>query len=253
MMAIISPAKKLNFKPAPIDQFTSIRFGKETKELVQVMRKKSSADIMKLMGISKALGDLNSARFKAFDPDMSPAQCKQALFAFNGDVYVGLKAEDFDSGDIKFAQKHLRILSGLYGLLRPLDNIQEYRLEMGCGLHVGKHKNLYAFWEDKITDLLIQDMKTNKDKILLNLASEEYFESIHTNKFNSNLIHIRFEEKRAGKFQVISFSAKKARGLMARYLIKNRIIKLDDVKNFDLDRYSFAQERSKENQFVFVR
>jgi cytoplasmic iron level regulating protein YaaA (DUF328/UPF0246 family) len=253
MMSIISPAKKLNFKPLPVEEFTSIRFVKETKELVQVMRKKSIADIMKLMDISKSLGELNAARYKAFDPDMSPAKCKQALYAFNGDVYVGLKAEDFNSGDIKFAQKHLRILSGLYGLLRPLDNIQEYRLEMGCGLHVGKNKSLYGFWGDKITDLLIEDMKANKDKILLNLASEEYFESINTNKFNSNLVHVRFEEKRAGKYQVISFSAKKARGLMARYLIKNRILKLDDVKNFDFERYAFAPERSKENQFVFVR
>lgn len=253
MMLIISPAKKLNYKPIGLKDFTSIRFTAETQELVKVMRKKSSADIMQLMGISKALGDLNASRYKSFDPSMSPAKSKQALFAFNGDVYVGLKAEDFDAGDVKFSQKHLRILSGLYGLLRPLDHIQEYRLEMGCGLHIGKSKSLYQYWGDKITDLLLDDMKVNKDKVLLNLASEEYFEVINTNKVMPNLTHVRFEEKRSGKYQVISFSAKKARGLMARYIIKNRITKLDDVKNFELDRYSFSSARSKDNTYTFVR
>ncbi|MEP7320730.1 MAG: peroxide stress protein YaaA [Saprospiraceae bacterium] len=253
MMMLISPAKKLNFNPAPAKDFTRVRFIKEIQEISKVVKKKSSADLMSLMGISKALGDLNVARYKAFDPSMPPELGKQALFAFNGDVYVGLHAEDFTAEDVKFAQKHLRILSGLYGLLKPLDNIQPYRLEMGCGLHVGKNNSLYEFWGDKITELIQSDMKEQKDKLLINLASEEYFQAVKTNKFKSGLIHIRFEEKRGGSYKVISFSAKKARGLMARYIIKNKISTLEELKSFDTEKYTYSASRSKEDLFTFVR
>lgn len=232
---------------------SSIRFLKEMADLIKVLKTKKSSDLMKLMDISKALGDLNAARYKSFDITMPESMCKQALFAFNGDVYQGLKAEDFNAGDVKFAQDHLRILSGLYGLVRPLDMIQEYRLEMGCGLETSKAKNLYQYWGDKITDTLKDDMKKSKDKLLINLASEEYFNVINTSKFKDKLIHCRFEEKRGGTFKVISFSAKKARGFMARYIIKNRITQLEDLKHFSEERYTFSPQRSNDETLVFVR
>ncbi len=253
MMLIISPAKKLDFKPCKIKEATSIRFKEEAAHLVKVMKKKTSQDLMALMDISKALADLNVSRYQAFDPAMPIAKCKQSLFAFNGDVYVGLKAADFSPADVKFAQNHLRILSGLYGLLRPLDLIQEYRLEMGCGLKVGKNKNLYQYWDSKITDLIVNDMVASKDKVLVNLASEEYFASVKIEKLKCKLIQVRFEENRANGYQVISFSAKKARGFMARYIIQNKLSKPDDLKSFDVDRYSFNAERSTKDLFTFVR
>ena len=253
MMCVISPAKKLNYKPITLKDKTEVRFKPEMTELVKVLKTKKSSDLMKLMGISKALGDLNAQRYQDFDLSLPAIRCKQALFAFNGDVYQGLKADDFDNGDVKFAQDHLRILSGLYGLLRPLDMIQEYRLEMGCGLQTPKAKDLYQYWGDKISDLLKEDIKKSKDKFLVNLASEEYFSAINTNKFKGNLIHVRFEEKRKGEFQVISFSAKKARGFMARYIIKNRLTDVKDLKNFSEEKYSYMASRSKEDQYTFVR
>ncbi len=253
MMLIISPAKKLDFKPSSVKNTTPLRFPSETIKLVQVLKRKSSQDLMALMDISKPLGDLNVQRYRSFDISMPASKCKQALLAFNGDVYVGLKASDFDAADIKFAQNHLRILSGLYGLLRPLDLIQAYRLEMGCGLKVEKFNSLYQYWDSKITDLLLDDMKLSKSKFLINLASEEYFESIKIDKLKGKLINVRFEEKRSKGYQVISFSAKKARGLMVRFIIKNRLTKPDELKAFDLERYSFSQERSKADLFTFVR
>jgi len=253
MMLIISPAKKLDFKPVNLKDSTHLRFPKETQELAKVMKKQTSRDLMSLMDISKALADLNVQRYEEYDPKMPANKSKQALFAFNGDVYVGLKSGDFDSKDIAFAQKHLRILSGLYGLLKPLDRIQEYRLEMGSAVHIGPYKSLYSFWGDKVSDLLNQDMVDNKDKILINLASEEYFHVIRPERIKGRIIHIRFEEKRGRDYQVISFSAKKARGLMARFIIKNRLTRSDDLKAFDVERYQFHPDRSKKDQFSFVR
>lgn len=253
MMLIISPAKKLDFKPVSFQESSQIRFSKETRELAKVMKKQSPQDLMELMDISKALADLNVQRYHDYDPKMPESRSKQALFAFNGDVYAGLKASDFDKKDILFAQKHLRILSGLYGLLKPLDRIQEYRLEMGSSLEVGRHRSLYSFWGNKVTDLLNQDMDENKDKILINLASEEYFHVIHPDRIQGKLIHIRFEEKRGKDYKVISFSAKKARGLMARFIIKNKLTRIDDLKAFDSEKYQFHPGRSKDDQLTFVR
>lgn len=253
MMLIISPAKKLDFKPVDLKESTQIRLPKETKALAATMKKQTSKDLMALMDISKNLADLNVLRYKEYDPKMPESRSKQALFAFNGDVYVGLKSSDFEAKDIAFAQKHLRILSGLYGLLKPLDRIQEYRLEMGSNLQIGSHKNLYSFWGNKISDLLNQDMVENKDSILINLASEEYFHVIRPERIRGKIIHIRFEEKRGKDYQVISFSAKKARGLMARFIIKNRLTRLEQLKAFDLEKYQFHSERSKEDLLTFVR
>lgn len=253
MMLLISPAKKLDFKPIPIKESTKVRFLKETQELAKQMKKQTSKDLMELMGISKALADLNVSRYQSFDPKMPENKSKQALFAFNGDVYVGLKSADFEKKEIEFAQKHLRILSGLYGLLKPLDLIQEYRLEMGSALHIGKHKSLYSFWGEKISDLINQDMEANKDKVLINLASEEYFHVIQPTHIKGKIIHVRFEEKRGNQYKVISFSAKKARGLMARFIIKNKLTKPDQLQTFDVERYQYSPERSTKDLFTFVR
>jgi uncharacterized protein len=253
MMCIISPAKKLNFKPVATKEFSQVRCTDEMTSLVHIMKTKKPADLMKLMDISKELADLNVNRYRSFDINMPKEKSKQALFAFNGDVYQGLQAQDFTAGDIKFAQTHLRILSGLYGLLRPLDLIQEYRLEMGSALKNPKGKNLYEFWGSTITSLLNADMAAAKDTALINLASEEYFEVLNPSLLKGKLIHIRFEEKRAKGYQVISFSAKKARGFMARYIIKNRLKQPTQIKNFSEERYSFEPNRSHENQYTFVR
>lgn len=253
MMMLISPAKKLDFKPVELREATRPRFDKETGELVKCMKKKGSRDLMALMDISKALAELNVKRFDQFEAEPHEKDTKQALLAFNGDVYLGLHASDFDKKDLAFAQKHLRILSGLYGLLRPLDRIQAYRLEMGSMLQVGKHKSLYSFWGDKISALLNEDMKEVKDRVLINLASEEYFHVVHPGKIEAKIIQVRFEEKRGGAFRVISFSAKKARGLMARYIVKNRLSRPSGLKNFDLERYAFSPDRSSDNLYTFVR
>ena len=253
MMMIISPAKKLDFKPVDLREESRPRFEKETGELIKCMKKKGSRDLMALMDISKALAELNVKRFNQFESEPMDENTKQALLAFNGDVYLGLKASDFDKKDLSYAQKHLRILSGLYGLLRPLDRIQAYRLEMGSMLHIGKHKSLYSFWGDKISSLLNEDMKEMKDKVLINLASEEYFHVVNPRKIENGIIQVRFEEKRGGVFQVISFSAKKARGLMARYIIKNRLSRPTDLKAFDTERYEFSPNRSSDILYTFVR
>ncbi len=252
-MMIISPAKKLDFKPVDLREESRPRFEKETGELIKCMKKKGSRDLMALMDISKALAELNVKRFNQFESEPMDENTKQALLAFNGDVYLGLKASDFDKKDLSYAQKHLRILSGLYGLLRPLDRIQAYRLEMGSMLHIGKHKSLYSFWGDKISSLLNEDMKEMKDKVLINLASEEYFHVVNPRKIENGIIQVRFEEKRGGVFRVISFSAKKARGLMARYIIKNRLSRPADLKAFDTERYEFSPNRSSDILYTFVR
>ena len=252
-MMIISPAKKLDFKPVDLKEESRPRFEIETGELINCMKKKRSRDLMALMDISKALAELNVKRFNQFESEPVDENTKQALLAFNGDVYLGLKASDFDKKDLAYAQKHLRILSGLYGLLRPLDRIQAYRLEMGSMLHIGKHKSLYSFWGDKISSLLNEDMKEIKDKVLINLASEEYFHVVNPRKIETGIIQVRFEEKRRGVFRVISFSAKKARGLMARYIIKNRLSSPADLKAFDTERYEFSPNRSSDILYTFVR
>lgn len=252
-MMIISPAKKLDFKPVDLREESRPRFEKETGELIKCMKKKGSRDLMALMDISKALAELNVKRFNQFEPEPGNEHTKQALLAFNGDVYLGLKASDFDKKDLAYAQKHLRTLSGLYGLLRPLDRIQAYRLEMGSMLHIGKHKSLYSFWGDKISILLNEDLKEMKDKVLINLASEEYFHVINPVKIEARIIQVRFEEKRGGEYRVISFSAKKARGLMARYIIKNRLSRPADLKAFDTERYAFSPSRSSDILYTFVR
>lgn len=232
---IISPAKSLDFEtPAQTKKHTDPIFADETKKLLAEMKKLSPKQLGKLMDISPKLSELNYERFQNFNRQPK----KQAILAFDGDVYAGLQAIDFTEKDLEFAQEHLRILSGLYGLLRPLDLIQAYRLEMGTELK----PNLYKFWDDKLT-------KELGDDVIINLASVEYFSAIKP----KNVINIHFKEMKKGKPVVVALFAKKARGMMARYAIKNRINKPENLKKFNDGDYKFSKDLSNDANFVFIR
>ena len=254
MIAILSPAKSLDFEKQFNYESSKIRFRAETLELIEVLKNKDEEDLKSLMSISDQLAQLNVDRFQNFKKS-TPKHAKQAVLAFQGDVYQGLKAEDLPQEDLEYAQDHIRILSGLYGLLRPLDLIQPYRLEMGTKLTVNGSNNLYEFWGDKITDLLIKDLKSQKEDILINLASNEYFKSVKKSKLKKDfkLIDVDFRDQKNGKYKVISFFAKKARGMMARYIIKNKLKTVEELKSFDLDGYYYDDESSSENKLVFKR
>lgn len=239
MKILISPAKTLDFDTkAQTRKHTEPKFKKETAELISVLEKLKSKDIAKLMHLSPKLADLNFERFQTF---VSQPR-KQAVLAFNGDVYAGLEAADFNEEDLEFAQEHLRILSGLYGMLRPLDLMQAYRLEMGTALKTKNGKNLYEFWGDKLT-------REIGDEPVINLASVEYFSAVKP----KNSIDIVFKENKHGKFAVVAIFAKKARGMMARYIIKNRITDVGGIKKFKDGGYKFNKEMSNEHSLVFVR
>lgn len=253
MLLILSPAKTLDFTKTNLQSCSEIPFLKETKELASILKKMNAADLAKLMDVSDKIATLNVARNQSFSEKFDFDNAKQAILAFKGDVYLGLQADDFDSEDLSFAQNHLRILSGLYGLLRPLDLIQPYRLEMGTHLLTKKGKNLYEFWGDKITKAANESLQATNDNILVNLASQEYFAAINPKKLKGKIIHIHFKEKRNDKLQIISFSAKKARGIMARYAIRNRITEVEDLKAFREEGYLFQDAISTETEWVFVR
>jgi len=204
------------------------------------------------MSISDKLGQLNAERFQTWHTPFTPDNARQAVLAFKGDVYTGLDAESFSSGDFSFAQKHLRILSGLYGLLKPLDLMQPYRLEMGTRFENTRGKDLYAFWGSKITEALNQ-LLASDDKVLVNLASNEYFKSVQKKHLDARLVTPQFKDWKNGQYKMISFYAKKARGLMCRYAIQNRITQADDLKGFNLDGYYFSEDQSDNNNWVFLR
>jgi cytoplasmic iron level regulating protein YaaA (DUF328/UPF0246 family) len=204
------------------------------------------------MSISDKLGQLNADRFRSWTIPFTPNNSRQAILAFKGDVYTGLDAYSFDQGDFIFAQKHLRMLSGLYGILRPLDLMQPYRLEMGTKLENTRGKDLYTFWGDGITNEINRLLAADKG-VLVNLASNEYFKSIKKKDLDGRLITPQFKDWKNGEYKIISFYAKKARGLMCRYAIRNRITQVDDLKGFDLDGYYFSKDQSDENNWVFLR
>ena len=253
MLLLISPAKTLDYSTTSAKQFTQPRLLEESNSLVKVLKKKSPKQLQKLMSVSENIATLNTERYNAFSSPFNLENAKQALFAFKGDVYLGLNAESFNKRDLNFAQSHLRILSGLYGLLKPLDLMQAYRLEMGTKLKSRKGKNLYEFWGNKITNLINEDLSANNESILINLASKEYFRSVKTKNINANIINIHFKEERNGQFKIISFSAKKARGMMAHFVIKNKIKIPEHLKAFDYENYLFNESMSDENNFVFTR
>lgn len=253
MIAVISPAKTLDFETKHQAEFTTPRFPKETERLVKKLRRKKEKDLKSLMSISDNIAQLNVERYQSFSGTVDPEVARPAIHAFKGDVYIGLDSDSLKDEEIDYAQHHLRILSGLYGLLRPLDLIEPYRLEMGTKLKMGRHDNLYQFWGDKIANMLSKELKENDDDILLNLASKEYFKSVNKKRVKGRIIDVEFKDFSNDQYKVISFFAKKARGLMSRYLIQNKISNPEDLKGFDLEGYYFVEKESSENQFVFYR
>ena len=253
MLMILSPAKTLDFSPAEIENFSQPRLTPQSKKLVNVLKKKKAADLQQLMGVSEKIAALNVERFKSFTLPFSPENAKPSMLTFKGDVYLGLEAASFSEEESEFAQKHLRILSGLYGLLKPLDLMQPYRLEMGTKLKNGKFKNLYEFWGDRITELLNQDLTESGSDVLLNLASKEYFKAVQPKSFKGRIINIDFKEIRDGNLKVISFNAKKARGRMAHLVIKEKITNTEAIKDLAVNDYIFNPALSDENNYLFVK
>ncbi|PWD98115.1 peroxide stress protein YaaA [Marinilabilia rubra] len=254
MLAILSPAKKLDFKSdLPQKKNTQIRFPYEAAELVDKLRSYSPKQLMGLMSISQNLADLNAGRFHQWHWPYEEKEGRQAIFAFNGEAYNGLDAYSLNSKETDAAQQHLRILSGLYGLLRPLDLILPYRLEMGTKLENKKGKDLYKFWGDKITEQLNDDLNKGNHKALVNLASQEYFKSIASDKISKPIITPVFKENKNGRYKVISVYAKKARGMMVRFIVQNQLTDPEELKAFNIDGYHFNNDLSDGNEMVFTR
>ena len=254
MLIVISPAKSLDFEnPSPVDVCSQPVFLSQSKKLNKVLKKLNREQLSALMNISSNLADLNYARNKNWKPPFTLDNAKQAVLAFKGDVYVGMEAENFSKSEFNFAQKHLRILSGLYGMLKPLDLIQPYRLEMGTKLDNPKGKNLYEFWGNQITRAINKELKASKGKVLINLASNEYFKVIQAKDIEVPVITPVFKEYKNEQYKVVSFLAKKARGYMCRYIIQNKIKKAAELKQFDTEGYVYKEEMSDDKQWVFVR
>ena len=253
MILLLSPAKTLDFSETELTNHSTPRLLADSEKLVSILKKKSARSLKKLMSVSDAIAELNVERFQSFETPFKLNNAKQAVLAFKGDVYSGLQAETFDADDFDFAQTHLRILSGLYGLLTPLDLMQPYRLEMGTRLRQGRKKNLYEFWDKKITELINEDLKNSGNDIVLNLASKEYFHAVKPNLLDGKLLHVHFKELRNGTYKVIGFNAKKARGAMARQIIKNKITTVENIKPLDVDGYQFNEKLSDDVNLVFTK
>ena len=254
MLMVISPAKTLDYDTPPATpRFTQPEHLEHAQVLIDQLRDFSPAQIAELMHLSDKLAGLNAARFGSWQPAFTPDNAKQALLAFKGDVYTGLNAEDFSEADFDFAQQHLRMLSGLYGLLRPLDLMQPYRLEMGTKLANVRGNNLYDFWGERISGWLNGALEAQGDNVLLNLASNEYFSAVKRKALNARIIDTEFKDLKNGQYKIISFYAKKARGLMARYVIKERLSDPAGLKDFNYQGYRFSAEHSKPDSLVFLR
>lgn len=254
MLMVISPAKTLDYtSPLATKEFSLPRYLEQSSQLIEVLRKLSPNELAELMKLSDKLAGLNVARFTEWQPDFTVENAKQAILAFRGDVYTGLDADSLSAADFKYAQKHLRILSGLYGVLRPLDLMQPYRLEMGTKLENPNGHNLYEFWGERITESLNQCLKEQKASVLLNLASNEYFKAVKPKQLDATLIDVDFKDLKNGQYKIISFYAKKARGMMARYVIQNKIDSVAGLKNFTEQGYYYSAEQSKPNHLVFLR
>lgn len=258
MQIVISPAKTLDFETPPVvETFSQCEYLSKARTLNAALKRHKWPEIARLMSLSENLAKLNTARYKAWKPPFTPDNAKQAVLAFKGDVYIGLDAETMDGDGFAFMQQHLRILSGMYGLLKPLDLIQPYRLEMGTRLATKKGKNLYQYWGDSLTLALNKqaklDIYAGEDNILINLASNEYFSVINRKKLKNKIITPIFKDEKNGTFKVISFFAKRARGLMARYIIDNRLTDAGSLKGFNVDGYYFSAEQSTEIELIFLR
>ena len=254
MLLVVSPAKKLDFEsPLATTKNSQATLLTHSEILIERCLKLSSDQIASLMKLSDKLAGLNAARFGEWSLPFTPENSRQAVLAFNGDVYSGLDANSFSESDFDFAQQHFRILSGLYGLLKPLDLIQAYRLEMGTKLDNVRGANLYQFWGDIITKELNQALADQGDDVLINLASTEYFKAVNKKSLNGTIVTPQFKDWKNGQYKIISFFAKKARGLMARYIIQNKISTVEEMKAFDLAGYQFSSDLSENNELVFTR
>jgi cytoplasmic iron level regulating protein YaaA (DUF328/UPF0246 family) len=254
MICILSPAKSLDFEnKAPINRYSQSSFLNESQKIVDKLIEYSPSEISELMNISTDLGLLNANRYQNWKLPFDLNNAKQAIYAFTGDVYKGLDALSLNDDSINYAQSNLKLLSGLYGIIKPLDLIQAYRLEMGTKISVGDKHSLYDFWSNTITNELNNELEATKSNYLLNLASNEYSKSINLKNLNSEVISPVFKDWKNGKFKIISFYAKRARGLMARFFIENRINSIDDLNSFQSDGYIFNEELSSLNTPVFTR
>ena len=254
MLFLLSPAKALDYDtPAGDVPHTQPLFVKQSAELIDILQEKTPQDIASLMHLSDALASLNVARYQAWTPKFTAKNSKQAVLAFNGDVYEGLDAKTLKPKDLDWAQEHVAILSGLYGVLRPLDWMQPYRLEMGTSLVNEKGNNLYKFWGSQIADYLNECLSAEREPIIVNLASQEYFKSVDRKALKARVIECVFEDYKGGKYKIISFFAKRARGLMARYATLNQVNHPDGLRGFNLDGYAFAPESSMPDRLVFRR
>ena len=254
MLFLLSPAKSLDYDtPVGDVPHTQPQFVPQSAELIEILRQKSPQDIAKLMHLSDALSGLNVARYQAWTPKSNAKNAKQAVLAFNGDVYAGLDAKTLPPEALTWAQDHVCILSGLYGVLRPLDYMQPYRLEMGTALPNAKGKNLYAFWGTQIAEHLNTRLKKERDPVIVNLASVEYFKAVDLKALKARVVTCVFEEFKGGHHKIISFHAKKARGLMARFAATQAVSKPEQLKAFELDGYAFAASASEADRLVFRR
>lgn len=254
MITVISPAKTLDFCPQEItEKHTAPDFLSDSKTLVTQLKKLSKDQIGELMGISPKLAELNEERFKTWKAPFTTTNAKQSLLAFKGDVYTDIETDKFSDEDFDFAQDHLRILSGLYGVLRPLDLMQPYRLEMGTRLQNKRGKNLYEFWGTKITEALNDALATSGSDTLVNLASNEYFGSVVPDKLDGQIITPIFKDTKNGKVKIISFFAKRARGMMANHIIRKRITAPTELKKFKVAGYKFDKKLSTDTEYTFVR
>lgn len=254
MLLLLSPAKKLDYSTQSVtDRFTLPEDLGRSAELIAVLRKMSVGQIRELMDLSEDLASLNAERYAGWEEDFSHGELKQALLAFKGDVYQGLDTDSMNADDLDFAQDHLRILSGLHGLLRPLDLIRPYRLEMGTKLAVGKAKNLYSFWGDTVTERVGEDLAASGSDVLVNLASAEYFKVLNTKKLAVRVVTPSFKDYKNGQLKSLFLYVKQARGMMAGFAIRERITNPDALKDFNGGGYRFAEELSDADNWVFTR
>jgi len=254
MLITLSPSKGQDFEePGLSKKYSKPADLKDSELLIKELRKKKRKELQEMMAISENIASLNVDRYKAFKIPFTTKNAKQAIFAFKGDVYSGLDLASFDEDDYAYAQDHLRILSGLYGCLRPMDLIQPYRLEMKTKLKNDRGENLYQFWDDRITKSLNKELKKQQEPVLVNLASNEYFKSVKPKLLEGRLLNINFKETKEGKTRVVAIFAKRARGMMADYIIRNRIERAEDIKKFRLGGYKFNRSLSDDRQWTFER
>ena len=254
MLITLSPSKGQDFEEKSLSKkYSKPADLKDSELLIKELKKIKSKKLQEMMTISENIANLNVDRFKSFSTPFTTKNAKQAIFAFKGDVYGGFELESFNEDDYAYAQDHLRILSGLYGCLRPMDLIQPYRLEMKTKLKNDRGDNLYQFWDDRITKSINKELKKQKEAVLINLASNEYFKSVKPKQLEGRLLNITFKETKAGKTRVVAIFAKRARGMMADYIIRNRIEKAEDLKKFKLGGYKFDKDLSDDKQWTFER